>query len=426
MKLFGVLLAMLTCLQPTEVPLTKVDPPQPASQAITPFEFAQGIRHFYRSGRLHERYDIVVSEEGGDRIRTEVKLRSVVTTDGPRMIVDFGPFSAMVESSRLAIVHRHNRKSVLKVEGEPAIDLISGVMPPLPIPQIPFMLQTGSKEESNAIELESLGNWFRLLQIVEVETKDGGFLALCESLRGNRATIRTDRTFRIVQCSAEIDNRGARGTFEMNVFELPPADIESWDHFVSDREIVSDITSLIALPSFVHVGDRLPELGLLDDELQPWSLDVIFERGIASAPASRQFVAIILYDAASDAALSDAVSAVGVIQDLARQLRRAAAIGDGPMIRLTPIAAGTIGRRTISTDDIAFERKRWPQGADSELLDVDTSFAWAPPFSDPIRRFHPDAQCTIVIVDGQKRVEAILPVSGDRESIIQSLNEVVK
>lgn len=426
MMFIDALLMLSAHVQPTDVTVPAISQVESVPREPSPFDFVRGVRDHYRTSMVHDRCEFVVAEDGGDRIRTEITLRSVPNTEGPRLMLEFGPFTMLAEANRFSMVHRHNRKSVLLTEGSPVLKLIRDVMPPLPIPQIPLVVQ-GVREDSSVLdELESLGAWFQSLQISSVRRHDQGFIAEGETLFGNRALIRTDISFRILHIRSEIKNGPVRGVLEMNAFELPPCELESWDHFVGDRELVGQLTSLISLPSAVQVGDPLPELGLVDDALQPWSFDAAIERGVAAAPASRQFIALVFYDTSSDAARRDASIALDALRDVSRQLRRAAALGTGPMIRLSPITVGAIQWQSLSTDVIRFEQERLSEPLETELLEVEDSFAWAPPFADPIQRFHPDDRCVVAIVDSHKRVVSILSILDDREALIHELKEVVR
>jgi hypothetical protein len=405
-----VALFALCVFQPLEIDSTTATSDHAVlSSEVDPVEFTRGVRERYRRCDIHETYDIEVSQDFVETIRAQVSVFSGSDETGHRLMVEFGPFSMLVESSRIALIHRYNRKNVLVAEGRSAAELISESIPPLPIPQLPLLMQSDREDSAAFDELAHVGPWFDGLLVERVQREGDSMVADGRIRVGNSVRIEVDSDFRISNMVCQLDVAEQRGRLTLKSTVVAQRAVPTWESFIGGREKVSTIAELRSLPSEIKVGDRLPELGMLTDQLQPWSFDETITGAVALAPASRQFVVIVMYDCASEASRVDAVMALDAVREASRRSRRAAALGTGPMVRLTPVVAGAFALRSLSTDELLAEKDRWPAAADSELPEVDPVFAWVPAGADPISRFVPEARCVVVVVDGQRRVMAAIP-----------------
>lgn len=428
-----IILLSCCCFQPSETIITDPVPTQSVQDSssieVDPIEFARRLRDRYRCCDIHETYEIEVAQAGADSVRAVVAVRSESDTHGRRILVEFGPFSLLAESSRIALTHRFNRKAVLVAEGRPAIQMLGEVMPPIPIPQLPLLLQSSREDSAFFDEFNGLGPWFEGLTVLRVRSASETIVAECQIRDGNRISIEVDSQYRIRRIQCDISIAEQSGKFILRSAASEAAAIPTWDGFVGEREVVATVGDLKALPGEIKVGDRLPELGVLTEHLQHWSFDETVAGALALAPASRQFVVMVLYDCSSDASRADAVVAYDAVREASRRARRAAALGTGPMVRMTPVLAGTVAIRSLSTDELRVEQERWPAVSDSELLEVTPAFVWVPAGADPISRFAPDARCVTVLVDGQRRIVAVLPFdaqSQDVEAFTIDVLDVVK
>ncbi|MFZ4575799.1 MAG: hypothetical protein ACOYN0_15500, partial [Phycisphaerales bacterium] len=415
--LFGTAASLAAAQQPESrppLPTAEVDAP------VDPGKWMDSVRAAYRGTLIHERHTITVTPPGDEPAASAVVItRTVPSESGPRTLIRFGPFDALLEPGRVAVVHRHNDKIVFISLGGEGLDPLLNAAPSIPLPQLALIHSTGQRAGAELTELGRLGPWFGGLTVEQVTIGADGLAssAVGTSDGGKpRVVLQADESRRFTSFSARVratEPGGAWGQIRIDSVEIDKVPVPEWDELVAGREPVESLSLLRAAPSPVSVGDVLPGLGLMTRSLDAWGFADQLAAGQRAAPGSLQMFAVVLFDAADAEAVSEGASGCRAVQRAEQRMRRENAVAQTQLPHFNLVPVGVVPVDDFRRDVLTQRQTRWAQTVgDRGPADAVSNQVWSSSGPKTIGRFVPGSSAAVLIADASLRLVAILPLDG--------------
>ena len=390
---------------------------QPEPQGIDPAVWMDGVRAAYRDTLVHEQHTITVIPPGGDPTSAQVVTRTVATEGGSRTWVRLGPFDVLIEPGRAAVIHRHNRKTVLMREGGSGLGPLFDVVPRIPLPQIEWLVGGGESGGAALSELQPLGSWFEGLVLERVSVgPDGLATTAVGALVDDRPSVevRVDESNRVVDFTARVaTEEGPVGEMRIISREIDKEPVPEWAEFVAGREAVASLALLKAEQSQIPAGTVMPGLGFMTGAMEGWDHEAVLKAAEASHPGSRQLFAMVVYDAGKPASVADAAGGFVSAYRAGQQLRRQSAVDARQLPHLILVPVGVVGVDDFRPDALKQREAKWAEVITPlRAGDPGAAHVWTSVGPEVIGRFVPDSAAVVVVTDATLRILAVIPLDG--------------
>lgn len=401
------------------------------SRGIDPAIWMDGVRAAYRDAVVHEHHTIIVTPPHGEASSAVIVTRTSPGEKGPRTWMQLGPFDVLFEPSRVAIVHRHNRKTVLVREGGEGLAPLMDAAPRIPLPQLAWISGAGTAKGSALDELRELGAWFEGLEIREVVVGGDGLAVTAFAQRDGehpRAQVRVDESNRVVEFVARVrasESPDAWGELRVSSREIEKEPIPEWDAFIAGRERVTSISQLRPAPSQIPVGVTLPSLGFMTRAMEAWDFGAISAGAETQAPGARHLFAFVLYDASKARPRDDGASGYDAVYRAARQMRRDSAVRRTPLVRIHAVPVGVVGVDDFRPDLMEKREKSWSELVAPLGPENGAAHVWSSIGADAIGRFVPESAAVVVLTDASLRILGVIPLDGRAGDTDALANEVM-
>ncbi len=228
------------------------------------------LRSTYRSGPVAQRGEITYHYESGARRAFDVFVVLDASggqpSPGVRWRVELSSVHVEADGSIVRVIHERDPKTYYEVDvGKPAIpESLQGLIPDLPVPQL--QLAFGGDKKLPRV-LPGIGD----LRWTELTSSDTEFVLRGESRTGTVTITTTSATGALR--SIEVVNQRPTSMNSLARIEAvyePIVDVESdaWSLDLQGRRRVESLADLRKRPAITKVGQRAPDLSLLNAELE--------------------------------------------------------------------------------------------------------------------------------------------------------------
>jgi hypothetical protein len=376
----------------------------------------------YRFGAIAERVSLHAID-ARQQIESEILLR--VDAGDPRanrparLRLEMGRLIVFAQGDRLLAVHTQNDEQYFEatLAGGLSAQSLAAALPEIPLPQLGFALTPRATEEL-AIEPE--------MHITGAGTVRWTSAA---PLAGEASDTRLEFTNNLDSRLTAYTITKPGLTLRAAVEPVTGSDAkhpETWTLATTNRKRVPRLTDLRALPADVAIGDRVPTMGMHEHDLSGWSLTDAL-RTLHDAPPQTNAItsaAVICVLPGETVPTASILAARRGLSMLALEFdnQRRAGITTAP--RLLVVTAGVLELDQITPAFIRTARERL-----GSVASDDTKFVWTSAGRDTLRRMAPGTTAaTILIIDSQQRLRAVLPLDGtlaDETTIAREVRAIV-
>ncbi len=321
-----------------------VDVPQAIEKMRAAYTVGAAADHLtYETRRDDGTFDVVTAV-----------LRAADAPDGRVLRYETSSFAFHAKTGRLAGsgVGPPEPRRVLVVEqdGRQAADLLTGLVPTGPLPQL-------WQPDGGEVADPALG----AVRFTEVETEGGATLITGASAYGEVRVESDAVTGRLIRMSAVLRD----GAIELRASPIEPGDPEAWSIATDRRRIVTRIDQLAPSLAILSRGDLLPDLHLQRADGTGITVADWHESPPEDAPRA-SWSLILFADATSAdpaAALRGAAQRLDAIRQEAASRELEASPAERFWLRYRPLIV------LVMPEESAFEaRGSWPDAENTELL----------------------------------------------------------
>ena len=392
---------------------------QPAADTPTALARLLGA---YRFHAIAERVALV-AKDASSEIASDVLLRvdagNIAAERPARLRLDLGRLAIYAEGDRLIAVHTQNNEQYFeaKLDGGLSPESLAKVLPSLPLPQIGFALDRRATEEL-AIE--------RSMMVVGAgETTWTGAWPLAGTAGETRVELVTTDISRLKSYTFTNGELTVRGTIDAIVTDDAKRP-DLWGISTEKRTKVAKLTDLRALPSEVHVGDRMPVLGMHRHDLSGWSL-VDALRSLQEQPPKANAMtaaAVICVIPSDNAPTQNILAAQKSLSWLSREFDNQRMAGITTCPRLITISVGVLELDQIMPAFVRQTREKL-----GTITDGATLFYWTSVGKAALNRIAPGTTGAVVLViDSEQRLLGVIPLDNtltDEETIAREVRAIV-
>ncbi len=357
-----------------------------------PTQTYESLRRTYREGVFADRVVVRVVAKGRER-RSTVIVRTAPKAAVPRARVELGRLHLDATPTHLLATCRSEASTIFdrSLQG-PFPASLSGVIPPLPLPQLSWAFQESGDE---------LSPYLTAIEWTSTHAPDRQSLTLIGTALGDdhqRREIRLTLDRRNGRPRALIAGLAGDTRLELAFSPLDAGKPETWALDAKDRRKVASLADLTTKRADFGPGDLLPPFTLLDAQLAPWSL----AGSIKPAPdpsGTPPAAVLVLYRAEKAGAPhqlheSDAKSGVQAATELGVPLVRAVAV---------------FGPEAFDPEKLG-AREAEPNGS---------TRLWSPNGLLAMEQLDPDANVLLVAIDQDRKILGI--VEGDGRTSAECL-----
>lgn len=419
----------LLALLPTPV---RAQPEKPAPQELPVETVLTSIRNAYRKAPLAERVAITIRRPGAPgapretaserREEAVVRIDPVhgLARDDAKVWLELGDLRACLSGGRMVAVHTRDSATYVQLDykGPLTQEVLSRLLPPLPLPQIDLALG----DADPPTRLTPYFDGIKWDKVAVDETVAPPRVTITGSASGRRVEITADAdTGRLLRLTAELDHPPAGApALELRLvctrMEVDPA--AAWEIPTTGRARVADLAQLRARPGDLQVGQVVPSLGLTTVDGRAWSMTEDLGPGADDPLPPRPCVILLLVRdrkggdgprGPDDPFLGQTVAAI------------AAAVKEAHESALTPVPPGVSPpariarcayRPTLVLDLGAGDAV----GRVRVAAEVWTSrLLWTASPATTIDRFAPGAAAAVVVIDADHVLRCVIPIGEDSQ-----------
>jgi hypothetical protein len=354
----------------------------------------ESLRRSYREGVLADRVVVRVVAKGRER-RSTVVVRTAPKAASPRARVELGRLLLDATPTRLLATCRSEAATIFdRALDGPFPASLSGVLPPLPLPQLSWAFQDSGDE---------LSPYLTAVEWTSTHAPDRQSLTLIGTAQGDdlqRREIRLTLDRRSGRPRALIANLAGDARLELAFSSIDAGKPEAWAIDARDRKTVPSLAELTTKRADFGPGDPLPSFTLLDAQLAPWSLAGSLKPEASSAP-DKPPAAVLVFYRAEKAGASHPLHE----RDTQAALQAARELG-APLVR----SIAVFGPEAFDPETLG-ARATEPEGP---------ARLWSPNGLIALEQLDPDANVLLVALDHDRKILAM--VEGDGRTSAECLS----
>ncbi len=376
--------------------------PESAEAVLTPASLWNSITAYYRAGAQGEKIVVrAVSPSSSERLAViEARYDAGGSERPARIRLDLGRLTIFAGDGLVRIISQQDpaRMVVRSFDGPLTPAAINAVVPPVPLPQIDWVLASGQGEH----QVASLAG----VEWHTAAAMDNGWLRLEGQSPDARIVLIAEPTGRVRHVTVYPAD-GAGGIIELasEPVNVPPP--HTWDIDPAGRTAVDSLELLSPPPPDVAIGARVPNLGLMSTDMLAWSLAESL-RAAAVGPGDRERSAaalLVLFKAEDTDAETSASAGLRAALEAKRLLERRGLMGNGGRIGVAVHPIAVLEVQQFRAPLIRSIGERWKDRGHAGLV-------WTSSGSALLDRFARSASSMILIVDGEQRLAAAIPLDG--------------
>lgn len=394
----------------------------------------------YRAGPVAERITFETEDASGV-VKSDVWLRvdggNLEPTDrsparSACLRIDAGKAIIVAQGDRLTFAHSLNPTTYYEciVEGGFNAGLLRQ-LPESPLPQLSLTFAELTKPVAARYDLR-MATW----ENVEAASGNPGVVVLSGTLANLPILLTIDRAshrlrgYELSYGAAEEGAKKLRASVETQVVN----DLGAWPLSLDGRTKVLSVADLKPLPPKVEVGQTVPALGLMREDLSGWSLLDALEQLANKQPKATATVAAALVMVSPDAdakALAEARLALQGATRYARDLemQRMQGLADSP--RLVVASVGVLELSDVSRERIKALAAQWGERlkVKGEINpDVAPQQLWTSAGVATLQQMAPAQTCAVIVVDQSQRLLAAIPLDSrllNEEAMVGELRAIL-